>query len=166
RETWKRLQRSERLPDDRLFDVEGAKIAVIGMGGIGTGTYDMMQELHGDTVVGFDIDPVRVEAQQQTGRNVLHGDPSDADFWDRIKATHTIDVVMLALPKHRISLAVLDQLKAASFTGTIAATARFQDEVDALKEAGATTVFNAYTEAGAGFAAYVAEERENRSSES
>lgn len=166
RETWKRLQRSERLPDDRLFDVEGAKIAVIGMGGVGTGTYDMMHKLHGDTVVGFDIDPVRVEEQQETGRNVLHGDPSDADFWDRIQATHSIEVVMLALPKYRISLAVLDQLKATSFSGTIAATARFQDEVDALKEAGATTVFNAYTEAGAGFASHVAAELEKQSGES
>ena len=62
---------------------------------------------------------------------------------------------MLALPRLNTSLAVLSELKAASFTGRIAATARFPDEVEALEEAGATTVFNIYTEAGAGFASHV-----------
>jgi hypothetical protein len=65
---------------------------------------------------------------------------------------------MLALPKLSTSLAVLSQLKAASFAGRIAATARFPDEVEALQQAGATTVFNIYTEAGAGFAAHVVAE--------
>jgi hypothetical protein len=62
---------------------------------------------------------------------------------------------MLALPKLSTSLAVLEELKAASFIGRVAATARFPDEVEALTQAGATTVFNIYTEAGAGFAAHV-----------
>ena len=86
---------------------------------------------------------------------MLHGDPSDADFWDRMQATHSLQLVMLALPKLTTNLAVLEQLKAASFAGRVAATAKFQDEVEALKEAGAHTVFNIYTEAGAGFAGHV-----------
>ena len=43
-------------------------------------------------------------------------------------------------------------------SGRIAATAKTPDEVDALKRAGATTVFNIYTEAGAGFAARITQE--------
>jgi predicted Kef-type K+ transport protein len=164
RTIWKRLQRSQRLADDRLLDIEGATIAIIGMGRIGTGTYDSMRELYGETVVSVDIDPVTVKNQQATGRNVLLGDPSDADFWDRIQATHTLELVMLALPKLTTNLAVLGQLKAAAFTGRIATTARFQDEVEALEQAGATTVFNVYTEAGAGFAAHVAAQTPPRAS--
>ena len=152
---WTRLQRRERLPDDQPFDVEGAKVAIIGMGGIGTGTYDRMREVYGETVVGVDIDPRTVRNQRDTGRNVLVGDPGDADFWDRMQATHTIELVMLALPNLNTDLAVLAQLKRAGFTGKVAATAKFQDEADALTQAGATTVFNIYTEAGAGFAAHV-----------
>ena len=155
REIWKRLQRGELIPDDRLLDTKGARIAIIGMGGIGTGAYDTMRELHGETVVGVDTDPITARNQRSTGRNVLHGDPSDADFWDRIQATHTLELVMLALPKVTTNLAVVKQLKAASFAGQVAAIAKFQDEVEALKEAGATTVFNIYTEAGAGFAGHV-----------
>jgi len=162
RTTWKRLQRADLLPDDRLLDIEGATIAIIGMGGIGTGTYDKMRKLYGETVVGVDIDPVTVKNQRATGRNVLLGDPSDADFWDRIQATHTLELVMLALPKLTTNIAVLGQLKATSFTGRIAATAKFQDEVEELKLAGAETVFNVYTEAGAGFAAHVAAQTPSR----
>jgi predicted Kef-type K+ transport protein len=152
---WTRLQRGERLPDDRPFDIQGTKVAIIGMGGIGTGTYDRMREVYGETVVGVDIDLRTVRNQRATGRNVLGGDPGDADFWDRMQATHTIELVMLALPNLNTDLAVLAQLKAVGFTGKVAAMAKFQDEADALTLAGVTTVFNIYTEAGAGFAAHV-----------
>ena len=156
RPVWKRLQRDELIADDRLLDTGGATIAIIGMGGVGTGTYDKMREMYGDTVVGVDIDPVTVRNQRSTGRNVLRGDPGDADFWDRIQATHRLEIVMLALPKLTTILAVLEQLRATSFAGRIAATAKFPDETEILKQAGAHTVFNIYTEAGAGFAAHLA----------
>ena len=155
RAKWRQLQRRERLADDRIIDVRGAKIAVVGMGGVGTGAYDKMRETYGETVVGVDIDPVTVQNQRSTRRNVLLGDPSDADFWDRIQAAHTLEFIMLTLPKVGTSLAVLDQLREASFPGRIAAIARFPDEVEALERAGVSTVFNIYSEAGASFATHV-----------
>lgn len=158
REFWKRLQRNERLADDRLFNIQGATIAVIGMGRIGTSTYDNMRSVYGETVVGIDSDSAQVKKHQATGRRVLLGDPSDADFWDRVAETHTIELVMLALPKLEANLSVLDQLVLARFPGRVAATARFADEIETLKQAGATTVFNIYTEAGTGFAMHVVEE--------
>jgi Trk K+ transport system NAD-binding subunit len=128
------------------------------MGRVGTGAYDEMRSLYGETVVGVDFDPITVRKQQSTGRNILLGDPSDADFWDRVAETHTIQLVMLALPKLKTNLSVLDQLKEARFAGRVAATARFPDEVETLQQAGAATVFNIYTEAGMGFATHVAAE--------
>ena len=113
----KRLQRPERLPDDHALDIGGAKIAIIGMGRVGTGAYDDMHERHGGAVVGIDTNPVKVEHLQSTGRTVLLGDPSDADFWDRVQATHTLELVMLALPNLASNLAVLDELKGAGFEG-------------------------------------------------
>ncbi len=64
----------------------------------------------------------------------------------------------MALPKLNTNLAVLERLAEASFSGRVAVNAKFPDEVDGLKGAGATTVFNIYTEAGAGFAAHVTTE--------
>ncbi len=157
RNGWLRLQRSERLPDDSPHNIGKASIAIVGTGGIGTGAYDRMRELYGDTIVGIDNDPVTVRNQVADGRNVLLGDPSDPDFWDRIHATHSLQLVLLALPKQSANLDMIHQLKATAYTGQIAAIAKFPDEVTALKEAGVGTVFNVYTEAGAGFAAHVEE---------
>lgn len=155
RPIWQRFQKDELIADDRLLDLGGATIAVIGMGGVGTGAYDLMRQRFGDSVVGVDIDPVTARNQQMTGRAVLLGDPSDADFWDRVHASHTLELVMLTLPKVTTTIAVLERLREAEFGGEVATTARFPDEEEALKLAGATTVFNIYTEAGAGFAAHV-----------
>jgi glutathione-regulated potassium-efflux system ancillary protein KefC len=156
---WQRFQKRERLGDDQPVDINGATVAIIGMGRIGSGAFDKMRDLEGDTVVGIDIDPIIVSDQRKTGRRMVLGDPSDADFWDRIQAAHTLELVMLALPKLSSNLEVLGELKATSYTGKIAATAKFPDEVAALDEAGVTTVFNVYTEAGAGFAAHVVDNR-------
>ncbi len=158
RPSWKRFQQDELIPDDRLLDLGNASIAVIGMGGVGTGAYDSMRERHGNTVVGIDIDPVIAANQQEAGRKVLRGDASDADFWDRIEASHTLELVMLALPKVNSMLEVLGRLRESSFDGHVAASARYPEEVEALRRAGAMTVFNIYAEAGSGFASQVSSE--------
>ncbi len=152
---WVRFQRQERLQDDMVLDTFGATIAVFGMGRVGCGAYDKMRELHGDTVVGIDFDDELVKWHQAMGRKVLHGDPSDSDFWDKIEEDHGIRLVMLALPNLQANRDALEQLRKISFSGRIAATARFPDEVKLLRKSGATAVFNIYTEAGAGFAEHV-----------
>ena len=154
RSTWRRLQRPERLVDDGPLDVGGAAIAIIGMGRVGTGAYDDVVRMRRGTVVGVDFDPATVQRHRLDGRDVLLGDPSDGDFWDRVRAAHNLELIMLALPSLSSSLAVLSQLKAASSSVRIAATARFQDEVEPLQRAGALEVFNVYAEAGSGFAAH------------
>ena len=153
---WKRFQKRERLPEDLLLYTEGAKIAVIGLGRVGIGAYEEMHRLHGKAVVGVDSDPIKVSELRMEGRAIWHGDPSDADFWDRVAELDSIELVMLALPKLRTSLSVLEQLKAARFSGRVAATARYPEDTEALLQAGATSVFNIYTEAGTGFADHVA----------
>ena len=40
RDAWRRWQSPHRLRDDRLLDIGNARIAIIGMGGVGTGAYD------------------------------------------------------------------------------------------------------------------------------
>lgn len=138
-----------------LLDTLGATIAIFGMGRVGSGAYDKMRALHGETVVGIDFDAELTKRHQSVGRNVLHGDPSDADFWDKIEQDHSIELVMLALPNLAANLDALEQLREISFPGRIAATARYPDDEEELRQSGATAVFNIYTEAGAGFADHV-----------
>ena len=158
RPTWQWFQKDKLIADDQLLDFGGATIAIIGMGEVGTGAYDTMRQRYGETVVGVDIDPVTAKSQRSKGRTVLLGDPGDADFWDRVQTSHTLKLVMLTLPKLNATIAVLDRLKEASFTGDVAATARFRDDVELLKRAGASTVFSVLTEAGVGFASQVTNE--------
>lgn len=155
RDFWSRFQRRERLPDDLVLDTLGATIAIFGMGRVGRGAYDKMRELHGETVIGVDFDAELIKRHQSMGHNVLQGDPSDADFWDKMEQNHSIKLVMLALPNLQANLDALAGLREISFTGQIAATAKYPDEMARLQQSGATAVFNIYTEAGAGFAEHV-----------
>jgi len=160
REIWLKFQHPERLSEDTVLDIKDSTIAIFGMGRVGSGAYEKMRELYGDTVVGIDFNEDRVTKHQQIGRKVLHGDPSDADFWDKMDSEHNIEMVMLTLPNLSANLDALDQLRGIKFGGRIAATARFQDEVKHLRRAGADAIFNIYNEAGAGFAEHVHEQRE------
>ncbi len=155
RSVLERWQRAERLPDDRPLDLGDATIAIIGMGGVGTSAYEEMRQRYGDKVVGVDIDPITVAAHCEYGRRVLAGDPTDADFWERIHQQHILQVVMLALPKLSTTLEVLSKLHDSEFDGDVAATTKFDDEAQRLKQAGVDTVFNTYEEAGSGFAVHV-----------
>ncbi|MGB5510797.1 MAG: cation:proton antiporter family protein [Woeseiaceae bacterium] len=157
RSFWQKFQRKERLPDEQLMDTGNARIAIFGMGRVGTGAYDKMCELRGKTVVGIDFNAERVLRLQQEGRNVMRGDPSDADFWELAERGPSINLVMLALPTLTANLDALEQLREIGFKGGIAATAQYPDEEAQLREAGATAVFNIYAEAGTGFAGHVAE---------
>ncbi|WP_419949762.1 cation:proton antiporter [Candidatus Palauibacter sp.] len=156
RVAWTHFERPERLVDERPLDIGGARIAILGMGRIGTAAYDHMHRRHDGAVVGVDFDPQRVRHHQSAGRRVLLGDPRDGDFWDRVQSAQSLDLVMLALPNRAAKLAVLDRISASAFRGRIAAAVRFPDEMEAMQEAGASILFNLSAEAGSGFARHVA----------
>jgi len=156
RHFWLRHQREERLPDDQPMDTGSATVAIFGMGRVGTGAYNKMSPLRGDTVVGVDFNAERVRQHRQEGRNVMRGNPSDADFWELVQRVPSIELVMLALPTLTANLDALEQLREINFKGVIAAIARYPDEEAQLRKAGATDVFNIYAEAGTGFATHVA----------
>lgn len=152
----------ERHPDDQLIDPGPVSLAVFGMGRIGTSVYDSLREKYGDTVVGFDFNENTVNKHQDAGRNVMVGDASDPDFWERVKAAKQqatrpkpFSAIILAMPSHKANLYAVQQLEVLGFEGTIGATAMFDDEVQELKDAGVQAAFNIYTEAGAGFANHI-----------
>ena len=159
RQFWRRFQGLTRSHDDQEIKQSGASIIIMGMGRVGTGAYDRMHELCGNAVFGIDSNADTVANHLAAGRNVVQGDPTDADFWDRVKREHGVDLIMLTLPKIQSNLAILRQIKRFEFPGDVAVLAQFPDEEMILKDAGATAVFNIYAEAGLGFADHVVDSR-------
>lgn len=156
-----------RHPDDQPIDTGDAAIAIFGMGRVGTGAYDFLRERYGEVVIGCDSDPLTVKNHQEAGRNVIHGDPTDIDFWERTAPDSEEDkdkirLALLAMPKYAANLEAAKLITQLGFKGLIAASARFDDEVNTLKEAGVHAVYNFFNEAGAGLAEHVYERIESQ----
>ena len=148
----KPFETANRHPTDASIDPGGARIAVFGMGRLGTGAYDAMVARHGDVVVGVDFDHATVEHHREEGRNVIFGDPTDPDFWARTRPDRNVRLAMLAMPQQAANLAAARQVRAKGFAEMIIATALYEDEIPRLEEAGVDKAFNIYSEAGLGFA--------------
>jgi len=163
REKLSQFETNTRHPDDQPIDPSGARIGVFGMGRIGTLVYDFMREKYGEIVLGFDFNTEKVRMHTEAGRRVVFGDPTDPDFLPRIEQQEThARMAILAMTKHQANLASTRHLVEIGFRGTIAAIAHFDDQVEELKEAGASATFNFYNEAGLGFAEHAWEVLENK----
>ncbi len=149
-----RFETATRHPDDQPIDPGAATIGIFGMGRLGTMAYDFMHDKYGDTVIGFDFDADKVRRHQEAGRRVVYGDPTDPDFWSRIsfQTGHKARLIMLAMPKHISNLNISRQMLGKGYSGMLAATAHFDDQVEELHQAGVHAAFNFYNEAGLGFA--------------
>ncbi len=143
-----------RHPDDQPIHTGEARIAILGMGRIGAGAYDSMRERYGDIIIGLDSDSDKVLAHQESGRNVILGDATDSDFWERVQPGK-IRLFMLTLPELSANLDVTRRLADSTYDGKITAVARFPDEVEVLEQAGVHVAFDSFAEAGAGFAGHV-----------
>jgi hypothetical protein len=116
-----------------------------------------MRQKYGEIVIGVDFDTEIVEKHRRAGRNVIAGDVSDIDFWERAFAGNRgmMRMVILAMPQHTANMNALNELRQRQFSGKIAATAMFDDEVEELKQAGAHAAYNIYAEAGFGYAEHI-----------
>ncbi len=152
-----RFQRSERLDSEQIISTGDAEILVFGMGRVGTATYETMKKQYGDIVLGVDNDPLVIEKHKERGRNVIKGDGTDIEFWENFKA-EKVKLILLDMPKPQENLFAFKQLAAQGFKGKIAATAKYDDQVDMLKDAGVDAAYNIYGEAGAGFANHVCDQ--------
>jgi predicted Kef-type K+ transport protein len=145
-----------RHPDDQPIDPGDAEIVVFGMGRVGTGAYDFLREHYGIEILGCDSDPITVKKHQEAGRNVILGDPTDLEFWERTASSREegkdkIRLALLTMPKFTANMEAARLIAQRGFEGLIAASARYDDEVIALKEAG-VQAYNFFGEAGAGLA--------------
>ena len=157
----KRLETQRRHREELPMDGVPWQIVVLGMGRVGVGAYDWFVERFGHVVSGVDFDEEIVDTQLEVGRCVSEGDVTDPDFWRQLPASQgVVKLVVLALSNLDAMLYAAEKLKEIGYRGDIAAVARYDDEVEALRAAGVNTAFNIYGEAGAGLAAHVCESLE------
>ncbi len=135
-------------PEDRPADITGAEALIVGMGRIGQSAYQRFDEDHEIVPVGVDSDGARAKQLTARGMRTVEADASDAEFWQRLIGRDQVRVVILAMPRHGANLSVVKSLRAAGFTGTISAVARFDDEAEQTKKYGADASFNVYGAAG------------------
>lgn len=148
-----RFETDTRHPDDQPIEPEGVEIGIFGMGRLGTRAYDFMYQKFGDSVLGVDFNQQKVVEHRVAGRRVLLGDPSDPDFWLRMRMKkNRVRMVLLTMSKHQANLAAARHLKSINYSGFLAAVAHFDDQVEELRDAGVDAAFNFYNQAGLGFA--------------
>ncbi len=134
--------------EDQPADARDAEVLVIGMGRVGRSAYDRLETGYGMRVVGVDNDGARVERLARQGLAVVEGDASDSEFWRRLARRDQVRFAILAMPRHGANISAVQALRENGFTGTIAAVARYEDEVEQAKRDGADAAFNVYTGAG------------------
>ncbi len=147
----KRWQRNERLPGDGFLDPGNADLVVIGMGRVGTRTYETLSDKYGRDVIAVDADPEVVAKHRELGQNVISGDATDRDFWERFRLKR-IRMVMLTLPRKAENKNVAKHLRQWGFKGTISVAARYEGHVAELEASGVDYAYNYYADAGEAFA--------------
>lgn len=146
-----RFEHPSLLSQQQFARPKGATVLVMGMGRVGTGAYDTLQDHLKKDVCGIDLNKDCVENHRQAGRNVILGDAEDPDFWRHIDLD-SINLIMLAMPSYLDVLEATKQLGQAGYRGKTAGIARHDDEKQKLLAVGLDQAFNFYAEAGAGFA--------------
>lgn len=155
---WLREQADEKLHlKDKRIHPGHAQVLILGMGRIGTGAYDEIRTRYGKISLGIETRTDAVQTHRKSGRNVIQGDATDSDFWERILDIANVKLVLLAMPHHKGNQSALEQLKARQYQGQIAAIAEYPDQVSEMTQNGVDAAFNIYNEAGAGFARHVCE---------
>jgi predicted Kef-type K+ transport protein len=147
------FERDKRLSEEQDLNLAHVKIVIFGMGRMGTAAYTAMENDYPDQIAGVEVNREKIKDHQNLGRHVVGGDATNLDFWTRAKGLmDNLEWVMLTLPSHTANMAAAKRLQQMGFKGRIAATSKFPDEEQALKDIGVDLAFNIYSEAGLGFA--------------
>lgn len=149
----KTLERKKRLPGDEDLDLYHIKVIIFGMGRMGTSVYDVFEKQFKGSIVGVEVSEDKAQIHKDSGMNVVPGDATNPDFWTKAPGLiEGLEWVLLTLPTHGANMATVLRLREMGYTGKIAATTKYHDQEDALKEIGIDYTFNIYKEAGVGFA--------------
>ncbi|WP_222842922.1 NAD-binding protein [Bowdeniella nasicola] len=133
---------------DRPIEIGNVTALVLGMGRVGSAAYQQLTIEHGLEVLGVEHDPKRVALLEKLGNNIVEGDATDTDFWDRVIRNGLIEVIVLAMPEHHANIDALMEIRQRKFTGRVAAVAMYYEDVRELHDLGIDVVVHMYAGAG------------------
>ncbi|WP_144212419.1 cation:proton antiporter family protein [Shewanella donghaensis] len=145
------LEKHPLHPEDRQIPVGNPRFLILGMGRIGSGAYDELRTKYSGEILGIEHKQELVDFHRQEGRNVVQGDASDTDFWEKLERAPSLELVLLAMPHHIGNMFAVEQLKKLEYKGKISAIVQYSEDAQSLKEQGVNSVYNLYEAAGAGF---------------
>ena len=145
-----RYERQVRLPEEIIGSLDGARIAVLGMGRIGRGAYESLIEGGYTDIVGIEENYARSNEFSRQGLNCVHGDASDRDFWERTKLDRC-ELILVSLSNHHEHLQVAKLAREIGYKGRLVISTRYPDEVDMYAGLGVDTYY-LYGDVGRDFA--------------
>ncbi|SHO59113.1 cation:proton antiporter family protein [Vibrio quintilis] len=147
------FERKYRLESEKKLELAHIKAVVFGMGRMGIAAYHALENSYPDNIAGIEVDRERAAKLTSQGCNIYAGDATNPDFWIRApELHHDLEWVLLTMPNHQANVNSVLRLKEMGYQGRIAATAKYHDEEDELRELGVDYTFNIYNVAGLGFA--------------
>lgn len=152
-------------PEDRPINLGDAHALVLGVGRLGVSCYNELTEVYGTKVLGVEHDPARVRHLQERGYNVVEGDATDIDFWERVKDSHQIDMIMLAMPAQHANVDAVKEIFASNINPeecTISSVAMYREDVEELEELGINVVVHLQDGAGESLAERTFTENQQR----
>lgn len=151
-ERLKGFETEARLPEDEEIDGGQPEAVIFGMGAIGVAAYDELTARLDGSVLGVDSDAERVKDQKEKARNVIHGDPLDLSFSDRIKGEYQPKLMLITFRNFRTQCRLVRKLRKHDYHGRIVVLAEYADQCPVLLEDGADAAYDYLSEVGAGFA--------------
>ena len=149
----KPLETESRLPDDQHITLDApVRAIVIGMGRVGTAAYDALRDEYGEHLIGLDMDQDIASRVASTGRQIICGDATDPDFYQRLDASSSCELVVIALQYTNEVISITRLMRENGFNGHISAMARFADEIERLRKAGVDAPHYLHEEMGIGLA--------------
>lgn len=142
------LPEHKLAPDERPVRVTDADALVFGMGRVGLGVYHRLRDEYGLRVYGIDFDEDRIERLRDSGHNIIAGDVTDSELWQRIQLEHTPRLIVLAIPAHFDAIQVLRTIRETNPTIVVASTSQVRAHTHELLDDGADVAVYLYDGAG------------------
>jgi len=160
-----KFETKHRLLYDRTIDIGNAEVLIFGMGILGEAVYDQLKNEYYRKVLALDYNPDVVKRHREQGRNVIQDDATDIEFWERVnemrKGKEQVKMVVLCMDDHKSNLHAIKELKSVNYRGKIAATARHEDDIRALRKHGVDAVYNILAGAGVGLADHICSDNQD-----
>ncbi len=145
-------------PQDRLINLGHIHAIVLGMGRIGSSAYDELTIDFKGKIIGIEARKDTVTDHIEQGRNVIHADATDSDFWSRMTSLAHLELILLTMPNSQANIVAMEQIRQFGYKGKVAAIVKYEDEREQLEALGVDAAHNIYKEAGAGFAYHIREQ--------